>query len=908
MTQSRERSVSVPPQLGTRAVRDADGPAARTAPVTDGPASTKLADRPDPDLPDEVRKELNRLIVELGERGIGGTWNPETEFQSHTIGELDSKAARELTSDSGTFRKKLNDWSRNESASGQIDMLMCVWSQCWPLWQSSLIYRTLEVVADAVADFAGSDDPQREWEGRALYAVGQSMGLLTADAAVYRQMNLSNPQGLAEDARKSRDTAGRVLEHVSSVLAARTVPLGKPEDGSTVIKHLSDIESTARVVQILYGSIAHAADALGCFERWLAVVPRLGSADPPVAPEGPSSRDTLRELQDSVDAAIGHLRESQKSLASAGDLGLQILTESEPWEQLLAEIQEIASKRDGQDSVQVFVPKRASVRYCYSFAVEAEPESLFAKKAEEHASSASSTGKPPIDRRCFGAQLEKALEFGKISSGTSPVKVERVMPLEPTDFFAAQDASSRLYDGIRLELSDILLSHNPPTAMGGESQPQRCRVWIDISYMGNHCLCIEPATPLEAPLPQVLFRTLRAGTPFVVGSEVIVRPEDAAGAKTAGAEARWDSLHSFSRDVIWATACAEFWKKEKRARFWKKEKRAREKARDDRLCAQPCARGNLHEIVVLRTDRLLGRNLKSVSGKLDRAVGGRIITRSVQRAATTLEEWVRYPPSQRTGGQDHAPTIAAVSELGLGGDWFTHTGETTIFGIVTAPEWHSDVYKEATQFAISWLPRLRLWSKTLDELIQTPDSAGQRAERAEELRFVEQRVRRHLSQIQSEELCATLAHRRFLDQLLATAGLDRLQGELEDQLAAAEHLTDWWDETERRKADHRRDALLFLIALFGLFELGGFMDLANATNLHEKFLFVNVRKGVWEDWLVLGLFMLALLGGIYYLLLDRFVRDLIDVWRRRRRARSGQQARSNRVFLRLTIWGESRHG
>ena len=65
---------------------------------------------------------------------------------------------------------------------------------------------------------------------------------------------------------------------------------------------------------------------------------------------------------------------------------------------------------------------------------------------------------------------------------------------------------------------------------------------------------------------------------------------------------------------------------------------------------------------------------------------------------------------------DRAPTIAAVSELGLGGDWFTHTGETTIFGIVTAPEWHSDVYEEASQFAISWLPRLRLWSKTLDEL------------------------------------------------------------------------------------------------------------------------------------------------------------------------------------------------
>ena len=407
-------------------------------------------------------------------------------------------------------------------------------------------------------------------------------------------------------------------------------------------------------------------------------------------------------------------------------------------------------------------------------------------------------------------------------------------------------------------------------------------MWIDLSYMGNHCLCIEPAASIEAPLPQLLYRTLRAGTPFVVGAKVTARLNDKT--EKAETEAEWDSLHSFSRDIVSATACAEFWRKPVAPKFWKKTDAAAEPERIS-LCAQPYARGNLHEIVVMRTDRLLGRNLEHVRGKLDRAVGGRIIMRSIQRSATMLDEWVRYPPALETAGaQDHAPTIAAVSEMGLGGDWFTHTGETTVFGITAAPEWLSDVYKEATQFAVSWLPRLRRWSKTLDELIDTQGTANERAARAEELRDVEQRVRRHLSQIQSEELCATLAHRRFLDQLLDTAGLGRLQRELEDQLVAAEHLMDWWDENERRKADHRRDALLFLIALFGLFELGGFMDLANSTNLHEKFLFLNVREGVWEDWLVLSLFVAALLGGIYFLFLDRFVRDLIRAWRKRRRA------------------------
>ncbi len=392
--------------------------------------------------------------------------------------------------------------------------------------------------------------------------------------------------------------------------------------------------------------------------------------------------------------------------------------------------------------------------------------------------------------------------------------------------------------------------------------------------MGNHCLCIEPDKPIEAPLPHLLYRALRAGTPVTLGAKAtVVQPP-------AGEEVVWDNMHLFSRDIIRAIARTDFWKQ---TRSGKTKVASSSEPR--------CARGNLHEIVIVWTSGPLDTQLEEVENKLDRAVGGRILMRSIQRTATTFEEWVRYPPAQRTERKDPKYALASVSEMGLGGDWFSHTGETTIFGVVTAPNWHSEVYNEAAQFANSWSPRLRLWSKCLQVVSQDPEShrdneskyakTRQRdvAYRAEERRSVEHGVRRHLAQIWSEELCATLAHRRFLDQLLETAGVDRLQHDVEAQLESAEHITDWFDERALRRADHRRDALLFFIALFGLFELATFLGLANETQLHQKVLFITLREGVWEDWVVLLLFLVALLAGIGYFIVYPLARRPRDASR-----------------------------
>ena len=116
-----------------------------------------------------------------------------------------------------------------------------------------------------------------------------------------------------------------------------------------------------------------------------------------------------------------------------------------------------------------------------------------------------------------------------------------------------------------------------------------------------------------------------------------------------------------------------------------------------------------------------------------------------------------------------------------------------MFGIVAAPSWHYAVYA---------VPR----GRPIREFMEPAAAAVEQAPAARHrifatgrrstdgfraLRPIEKKVHLHLMQISAEELCATQAHRQFLDQLLEISQLKRLQTELEDELTAAEHLTDW---------------------------------------------------------------------------------------------------------------------
>jgi hypothetical protein len=781
----------------------------------------------------EVRQQLADLTERLGERWIGGPWLPHDDgyrnMRTHTQAALDRMGGQARNDLAANLRR----WSA-EPDRGRVHLLLYLWQECWQLWDSYLVYRTLHVVETAVGEVTHAvlGASTEDWEPAAWRAAGRAISLITADSDIFRQIALSDSEGLAREARRGVSTTQAVIDEIRAALDY----LDRDPDGDVLTaRGLRYVEHVALENQFLYEFLARAAKALTDFKAWLAKAPRLCTgrlAEQTTGGDAPSAR-ARRMLLKSIEDALRQFR------SSPGRLNGIILSRAEPWEHLLGEIREIVREEDQNGNSRVLVPRRFTIRYCYPFAVE----------TDERPSDTDELNSMDSRLRRHHLIMRELSETLKDSLG---LEVRDVRPLDPTAFFAARGSENGLYGGLRVDLPDIDLSSGQ-----ADGRPARCKVWIVLSRMGNHCLCVEREA-LETPLPHVVYQAVAAGTPFVFG--VTTAPVDSSASEVA-----WDNLHSFGRDVIRAVASAGFW---------------RPGQADISESKDHYMRGNLHEVLIIWTNAPLAIQSADVAEKLNSALGGRILLKSVQRAATTIDEWVRYPPTahKRSGGG--IAEITTLPELGFAGDWCGHTGESTVFGIVAAPSWLSDVYMEAAQFASSWSPLLRLWNRRLQSAIQGlgryADSGGGALEeterKAKELRQVEWMVRRHLAQIRAEELCATLAHRRFLDRLLEMSGVARLQEELESQLAAAERLMDWWSEDARRDSeehqrtsDKRRDKLLGVIALFGMFELGTFLSVANGTDWHQSFFgLFTLRQGVWEDWVMVALFVAALLVGYYF--------------------------------------------
>ena len=288
--------------------------------------------------------------------------------------------------------------------------MMCVWRESSALWENSLIYRTLWVVEHATAHFAkavvpqGAGRPHEDWEAEAM---GRQLrhapdhggcGGFPADQSLQR----ARPRPRR---RRSRENDQGRSEKVRSAVATLESWFGAPGNGrDRAVESLGEIESTATEANRFYRSISLAATALFQFEKWLTVAPRLGSAGPggPV-PGPPGSADLTRAVLDSVDVAIDDL-DAQTSLE-------QFLSEAEPWEQLLVEIRNIVDPPVSSGTVEVFVPKRVSIRYCYPFAVEADDQKSLEDPGPLHAS------------------LQEAL---KSALGAGKIRVHEPKPLEPT--------------------------------------------------------------------------------------------------------------------------------------------------------------------------------------------------------------------------------------------------------------------------------------------------------------------------------------------------------------------------------------------------------------------------------------------------------------------------------------------
>ena len=99
--------------------------------------------------------------------------------------------------------------------------------------------------------------------------------------------------------------------------------------------------------------------------------------------------------------------------------------------------------------------------------------------------------------------------------------------------------------------------------------------------------------------------------------------------------------------------------------------------------------------------------------ELDGRYGAEILRTNVNRDAATLEEWVRYPVTERKGKPE-----TAQGNFGYKENSWSVLDDTTIFGVAGNPSWQATAYLEAVQFAASWTPRLLLWNRELLQALE----------------------------------------------------------------------------------------------------------------------------------------------------------------------------------------------
>ena len=827
-----------------------DDPDARDEEVFDR-IERLLADRAGAtDYAQAVRDLLDKLTSALGEGWIGGPWEPRADNYRHATSALD-----QVRDDvGGELLEALKGWVRVLGSPKRILLLMYWWWKAFWLWDASFSYRSMPFLCEMTAlvkkasDSQAGNDGLAEWETLAWDAICHSMSTIVADTKTFMHMNLSDANELAKSAADAARTVERANERYSLALNAfGRRPEG--EDGELVWLGRRYLAELAYEAKIFYNVMAHGAETLVMFDTWLVDASESEVARQDHGSEVSRSIRTVtvtQAIRDRVDESLQLIRDSQEVRRGS------ILSECEPWGVLFDEIRYLlASSDNNSEHRRVFVPKRIWIRYCYPFAVQESEGSLLDQLASNPGLAAKkSPGGTPRNR--LRARLQQ--EFEDLLGRSDWVYIGEPVDLRQTEFFEDIGQEQGLYGGDRVDLPDIEFTEGRLTGRGSADR-QRCRVWLDLNWMGNLCLCVEPADPIESPLPNVIYRAFRAGTSFAFGEQVTLR-EPSRGAWAGMVRPTWDYLDSFARDVIRATADAC---------YFPDRKDLGSKIDRKKSVVAPYTRGNMHLVAVVQTDGALGTQSADIARQLDSAIGGRILFRSIQRTATVPHEWLRFPPLQASDQDRRGSLVATVPEIGYSGDWFVHTGDTTVFGIASAPQWLRAVYPEVAQFASSWAPLLRQWNKKLNSAIEDLDP-NRTTKTPAELRMVEQRVRRHLARINSEELTSTLANRRFLDELLEKAGVGRAEQEVGTLLKAAEQLTDWYDTVRQQKSALRRDIWLFVIALLGVFSLGDFMLLANESNFYggRLFSFNLSRDGRWQDILILTLFGLLGLGGILY--------------------------------------------
>lgn len=723
-----------------------------------------------PGLAQVIDRQIKRALHKLGEAGA--------EELGPSKYSLRGKGARKETLDEvrDDFSRQIGKWQGDYAGAGnEVFFFQCMRESCWDLYDNTNAWDTIYALAAAVS-MAISSQLKKGTAGAdrvLLEAISQSLSLLQDDIAIFQGLN----QGSNHSVIRNSSAAQRKAQ---GLLATLDPDVSGTRFAGERAELQKELRAEAHAMHEAYRGIHCAAVALADHEDAIQKyyhghpdgddVPSASPASEPAhaGPEADSAgaddppdetghwRDhrrtkSLHDARGQVRTIIRRLDEEQ-SKNGAPERAKGYASVLKPWESLLRSVAAAY-----QRSKQPMRLPTVQIRYCFPFAVKVEEDTLSklspalrkrlpGVRAADGRGGASEQDDsvPRLDR-----DLQEKLD--SLYQGTATVQA-----MQLTDFWAG--AGEGMYGGNRVALPAFSDMHN---------SKNEWRVWIDLSRLENHCLCIERT--LTDPTPHELYKALRCPADYSRDSEYRY-----GWAKHQSGH--WRSLDEFAHDVILVVAQG-----------------LTDPARLEYI------KGHCHIIVLVDAD---------ISGTaLDGLYGAEILRTNVNRDAATLEEWVRYPVAGQKGKSE-----VARGNFGYKENWWSVIDDATIFGAAGNPFWQADAFLEAVQFAASWSPRLLLWNR---ELLQTLEQRPGKKQ-LPDLRRLEQEVRHSVAAAHAEELCRLRSDRRYLEWMMEAVGTTDIQEDLERRINAMRLLINEAEKNQQDGMDTRRNLFLGAIALFGV--------------------------------------------------------------------------------------------
>ena len=438
-----------------------------------------------------------------------------------------------------SFKNKLGESAESLNKQGLIvPFFECVRERCYDLYEKTLAYSTVTLFAQAAkGSIKTYFDGAAPVDAGLLKSIKLLFEVLLDDLAGFQGINMMSSGAVA---KASENAISHLHELSSSSEEYRKLACGWRKELQR------RFEVTAEKLPKFYGGIRKATRAIEQYEN---LISRLNAGEgQPVLRAG--STEVSRHIARALDELQGRIDELLRGITPDDDIIMYSIldgyvSELVPWRELLATL-----KRELEEGGVLFQITTLKLRYCFPFAVDLDDEHL-PDEIRPRIGGLTGAETPGITRSQLEARLNNQLKI--LMPCNFPLDAK---PLQLTEFW--QGAGTGMVGGLRVEL---------PELVDTKTTDRWDKVWIELSRLGNHCLCIQRT--LKKPTPMDLYQALRAPGYYVrddpgyyardekfryqlqmpSGNVLNTRPEPTR-------EKGWCSIDDFAHDLIELTAVA----------------------------------------------------------------------------------------------------------------------------------------------------------------------------------------------------------------------------------------------------------------------------------------------------------------------------------------------------------------